>query len=336
MNKKPIIAFLYDFDKTLCTTDMQDYTFIPSLGYTPGEFWSIANSFGFENRMDGLLAYMYTMIEECRKKGIRLDRDYLVSCGHAIELFPGVQDWFSRINAFGETLGVEILYDEVTGLSRDGEGFAVQCTSGEQRCKAVVLATGAAHRHLGLDGEEALVGCGVSYCAVCDGAFYTGRDVAVVGGGDTALQDALFLANSCRHVTLIHRRDQFRGENRLVRQVEKRENITILYSHTVEALHAANGELTGVTVKDVKTGETKGLTVEGLFAAVGQQPQSAPFAALVNTAGGYYQAGEDTLTDCGGVFAAGDGRVKSVRQLTTAVGDGAVAGLAACRYVDAL
>lgn len=96
MNKKPIIAFLYDFDKTLCTTDMQDYTFIPSLGYTPGEFWSIANSFGFENRMDGLLAYMYTMIEECRKKGIRLDRDYLVSCGHAIELFPGVQDWFSR------------------------------------------------------------------------------------------------------------------------------------------------------------------------------------------------------------------------------------------------
>ena len=99
MNKKPIIAFLYDFDKTLCTTDMQDYTFIPSLGYTPGEFWSIANSFGFENRMDGLLAYMYTMIEECRKKGIRLDRDYLVSCGHAIELFPGVQDWFSRINA---------------------------------------------------------------------------------------------------------------------------------------------------------------------------------------------------------------------------------------------
>mgnify|MGYP000484491033 FL=1 len=157
-----------------------------------------------------------------------------------------------------------------------------------------------------------------------------------VGGGDTALQDALFLANSCRHVTLIHRRDQFRGEDRLVRQVEKRENITILYSHTVETLHQANGELTGVTVKDVKTGEEKELAVEGLFAAVGQQPQSAPFAALVNTAGGYYQAGEDTLTDCDGVFAAGDGRVKSVRQLTTAVGDGAVAGLAACRYVDAL
>ena len=126
MNKKPIIAFLYDFDNTLCTTDMQDYTFIPSLGYTPGEFWSIANSFGFENRMDGLLAYMYTMIEECRKKGIRLDRDYLVSCGHAIELFPGVQDWFSRINAFGETLGVEIEhYVLSSGLREIIEGSGV-------------------------------------------------------------------------------------------------------------------------------------------------------------------------------------------------------------------
>ena len=126
MNKKPIIAFLYDFDKTLCTPDMQDYTFIPSLGYTPGEFWSIANSFGFENRMDGLLAYMYTMIEECRKKGIRLDRDYLISCGHAIELFPGVQDWFSRINAFGETLGVEIEhYVLSSGLREIIEGSGV-------------------------------------------------------------------------------------------------------------------------------------------------------------------------------------------------------------------
>lgn len=258
-----------------------------------------------------------------------------------VENYPAVPamsgaDFAQKLTEQVEALGVEIIYDEVTGLARDGEGFIVRCDGGEHRCRAVVLATGAAHRHLGLPGEEDLVGCGVSYCAVCDGAFYTGRDVAVVGGGDTALQDALFLANSCRSVTLIHRRDQFRGEDRLVRQAESRENIHILYSHTVEVLHEANGELTGVTVKDVKTGATRELAVEGLFAAVGQLPQSAPFAALVNTDGGYYQAGEDTLTGCDGVFAAGDGRVKSVRQLTTAVGDGAVAGLAACRYVDAL
>ena len=258
-----------------------------------------------------------------------------------VENYPAVPamsgaDFAQRLTEQVEALGVEILYDEVTGLVRDGAGFIVRCTGGDQRCRAVVLATGAAHRHLGLPGEEELVGCGVSYCAVCDGAFYTGRDVAVVGGGDTALQDALFLSNSCRHVTLIHRRDQFRGEDRLVRRVESRENITILYSHTVEALHQANGELTGVTVKNVKTGGTQELVVGGLFAAVGQLPQSGPFASLVDTDGGYYRAGEDTLTDQPGVFAAGDGRVKTIRQLTTAVGDGAAAGLAACQYVDAL
>ena len=124
--KKPIIAILYDFDKTLCTTDMQDYSFIPSLGYTPAEFWGIANSFGRKNRMDGLLAYMYTMIDECRKKGIRLDRDYLVSCGRAVELFPGVKDWFARINAFGEAQGVQIEhYVLSSGLKEIIEGSGI-------------------------------------------------------------------------------------------------------------------------------------------------------------------------------------------------------------------
>ena len=126
MMRKPIVAFLYDFDKTLCTTDMQDYSFIPSLGYTPEEFWGIANEFGRRNRMDGLLAYMYTMIDECRKKGVRLDRDYLVSCGRAIELFPGVRDWFARINAFGESQGVRIEhYVLSSGLKEIIEGSGI-------------------------------------------------------------------------------------------------------------------------------------------------------------------------------------------------------------------
>ena len=105
---KPIIALLYDFDKTLCTTDMEDYAFIPALGYTPAEFWHKANTFGRENRMDGLLAYMYTMIAECRAQGKDLKRDFLVACGRSMELFPGVREWFQRINAFGEQQGVTI------------------------------------------------------------------------------------------------------------------------------------------------------------------------------------------------------------------------------------
>ena len=124
--EKPIIALLYDFDKTLCTTDMEDYTFIPALGYQPAEFWKKANTFGFTNRMDGLLAYMYTMIEECRAQNIRLDRDFLVRCGHGIELFPGVKDWFGRINAFGRSLGVDVEHYVISsGLREIIEGCSI-------------------------------------------------------------------------------------------------------------------------------------------------------------------------------------------------------------------
>ena len=123
---RPIIALLYDFDKTLCTTDMEDYTFIPALGYRPAEFWRKANTFGYINRMDGLLAYMYTMIQECRLQNIRLDREFLVRCGHGIELFPGVKDWFARINAFGRSQGVSVEHYVISsGLREIIEGSAI-------------------------------------------------------------------------------------------------------------------------------------------------------------------------------------------------------------------
>ena len=123
----PIIAFLYDFDKTLCTTDMEDYAFIPSLGFTPSEFWGKANEFGWQNRMDGLLAYMYTMIQECAAQGIKLDRPFLNRCGQSIQLFPGVRDWFARINAFGESLGVQVEHYIISSGLREiieGSGIA--------------------------------------------------------------------------------------------------------------------------------------------------------------------------------------------------------------------
>ena len=127
MSERPIIALLYDFDKTLCTTDMEDYTFIPSLGYTPAEFWQKANNFGWENQMDGLLAYMYTMIQECAAQNIKLDRAFLNHCGESIQLFPGVREWFARINAFGESLGVQVEHYIISSGLREiieGSGIA--------------------------------------------------------------------------------------------------------------------------------------------------------------------------------------------------------------------
>lgn len=233
------------------------------------------------------------------------------------------------------TFGAEIVYTEAVGLEKTPAGFRVLCMDGVREAKAVILATGAAHRSLGLAAEEALTGCGVSYCAVCDSAFYDGADVAVVGGGDTALQDALFLANTCRSVTLIHRRDAFRASAQLVRRAQAQENIRILRSCTVQKLLLSDDSLQGAELFNGKTGETERIYVEGLFIAAGQTPQSAPFEDAVATENGYYLAGEDTKTSLPGIFAAGDGRKKQVRQLTTAVSDGAAAALAACRWLDA-
>ena len=232
------------------------------------------------------------------------------------------------------TFGAEIVYTEAVGLEKTPAGFRVLCTDGVREAKAVILATGAAHRSLGLAAEDALTGCGVSYCAVCDGAFYEGLDVAVVGGGDTAVQDALLLANTCRSVTLIHRRNSFRASPHLVSRAEQQENIRILRSCALRKLLQREGTLNGVELLHAGTENVEQLVVDGLFIAVGQEPQSTPFQETVSVENGYYLAGEDTKTSLPGVFAAGDGRKKQVRQLTTAVSDGAAAALAACRCLE--
>lgn len=257
-----------------------------------------------------------------------------------VENYPGAPsvsgaELAGRMRAQAEALGAELLYTEAAGLEKTQTGFRVLCTDGAREARAVILATGASHRRLGLPGEELLTGCGVSYCALCDGAFYEGADVAVVGGGETALQDALFLASTCRSVTLIHRRDSFRAGAQLVSRAERQENIRILRGRTVEKLLWSDEALQGLLLTNLKTGQTERLDVEGLFVAVGQVPQSAPFADAVAEENGYYLAGEDTKTSLPGVFAAGDGRKKQVRQLTTAVSDGTAAAIAACRYLEA-
>ena len=234
-----------------------------------------------------------------------------------------------------EALGVEIVSEEVLKAEKRGDGtFLLTTDYGSHSGRALILATGVQHRRLDLPGEEELVGAGVSYCAVCDGAFYAGKDVAVVGGGDTALQDALFLSGVCRSVTVVVRRDRFRGEAALARQLAARDNVSIWFEHRPVGYVTLDGALSGLNVEG--PGGQRMLAVEGVFLAVGQEPCSAAFADLAGTdSAGYFAVGEDCRTGMPGLYVAGDCRTKAVRQLTTAVGDGAVAALAACADLDA-
>ena len=230
--------------------------------------------------------------------------------------------------------GAEVELDEVTAVSVRPDGIkTVACDSGAVfEGRALIAAVGAKPRMLGLAREEELVGNGVCFCAVCDGAFYAGKDVAVNGGGNSALQDALLLSEKCRRVYLIHRRDAFRGEQKLVEALEKRPNVEFVLRASVAELLGGD-TLTGVVVE--QDGLRRELPVAGLFVAIGHAPDNAVFSGLMELdRAGYAASGEDCMTATPGVFVAGDCRAKGVRQLTTAAADGAVAALAACRYLD--
>lgn len=232
--------------------------------------------------------------------------------------------------------GAEMELDEVTAIELDGDVKRVKTEfGGEFEAKAVIIATGARPRMLGVEREAELVGSGVCFCAVCDGAFYKDRPVAVNGGGNSALQDAMLLSDTCSRVYLVHRRDSFRGEAKLVEALREKENVEFVLNSSITALHGET-ELTGITVTD-KMGNERKIAVDGLFVAIGHAPDNGIFAGLIDLdAGGYADSGEDCMTKTPGVFVAGDCRKKSVRQLTTAAADGSAAALAACSYIDSL
>ncbi len=252
-----------------------------------------------------------------------------------VDNFPGIPgvsgaELSDRLYSQADELGARIELEEVLEI-HDGEVKTVTTDYETYTCTALILATGTKHRTLGLEGEDTL--SGISYCAVCDGAFYAGKDVAVVGGGNTALQDALFLSDLCRRVSVIHRRDQFRGDPILVEALKGRENVTFILDSVVDTLEGTDGTLTALLLRNIKTGESTKLPVHGLFEAVGQQPEAALSRSLsLADETGFIPSGEDCTTQLPGIFVAGDCRTKEVRQLTTACGDGAVAALAACRY----
>lgn len=237
-----------------------------------------------------------------------------------------------QFRAHADKLEVEFLETDVTAIEDAGNAKIVATGTGRLEAKAVILATGAVHAGLGVPGEERLSGKGVSYCATCDGAFFRGRSVAVVGGGDVALEDAAYLARMCEKVYLIHRRDELRGAFVLQRQLEALDNVEVLYSHVVEEIFGET-EVEGVCLKNVKTGESARLLVSGLFVAVGIRPSTDLVRGLADCdEGGYVVAGEDCASSVPGLFAAGDVRKKPLRQIVTAVADGANAAVSAGNY----
>lgn len=205
---------------------------------------------------------------------------------------------------------------------------------GVYQAKTVILAVGVKHRTLGLPGEEDLIGKGISFCAVCDGAFYAGQEVAMIGGGNSAMQEALLLSDVCKKVTIVQNLPFFTGEKKLAEALAEKENVQVLFSTLVSGYLQENGELTGLTLRG-EDGSEQTISVDGAFLAVGLQPENGAFAAIAGLdERGYFDADEHCLTKTPGIFVAGDCRRKNIRQVATAAADGAVAAMAACRYIE--
>lgn len=255
-----------------------------------------------------------------------------------VENYPGIKkisgfEFANNLYEQAKSLGAEVVYEKVIGIEVNGEEKIVHTAKEDYQAKAVILATGAKNRPLGLEHEKEWIGAGISYCATCDGMFYRGKDVAVAGGGNTALEDSIFLTNYCRRVYLIHRRDAFRGEEKLLQTLKEKPNVEFVLNANITRLIGEDG-VDGVEVEDKNTHEKRVLDVMGLFVAIGQMPENSEFINVVDLdKGGYIEAKEDCKTKTKGIFTAGDCRTKKVRQLATAASDGAIAALAACEYI---
>ena len=228
--------------------------------------------------------------------------------------------------------GADVEPAEVLSVT-GGEIKTVVTDSGEYTARAVIIAVGARHRLPGIPREDEYIGCGISFCAVCDGAFYEGKRVAVLGGGNSALQEALLLSETSERVFVIQNLDKFTGEGKLVERLLEKENVEVFFSSKITELFG-EGELSGVNVRSEITGETERLSVDGLFIAIGLVPQNEPFANVLTLDKWGYAAADESCTVSDGIFVAGDCRAKRIRQVTTAASDGAVAAITACEYLD--
>ena len=260
-----------------------------------------------------------------------------ISQSHAVENYPGFKnisgaELSMNLHAQAKDFGCEFKNEIVTKVI-DGEIKKVITNKGEYEAKAVIFAMGAEPRKSGLENEQSLIGRGLSYCAVCDGNFFRNRETMVVGGGSTAVQDALYLAEICKKVYLVHRRDAFRAEESLVNKLREKDNVELVLDSVLVSA-TASPILKSVTVKNVKTNEEREIAVNGLFLAISQVPATKDFAdVLPLDEYGYVKAGEDCKVK-EGIYIAGDCRKKPVRQLTTAAADGTVAATLACEDLE--
>jgi len=283
--------------------------------------------------------------------GLRNGKSVLViektGFGGQITHSPRVENYPGTLSVSGNELadamldqilaqGAEIEIETVTGVQQTEDGFVVSTEEGgAYEARTVILATGVKHRMLGLPGETELVGEGVSFCAVCDGDFYKGKTVCVAGGGNSALQEAILLAEKCREVIVLQDLPHYTGEARLQETLFARPNVRGLTDIRIRSLMTADGVLRGVEVENRSTGAVQEIACDGLFVAIGLIPENGPFAELAALNDyGYFDSDERCRTQTPGVYVAGDCRAKEIRQLTTAAADGAAAALAACRYLN--
>ena len=258
-----------------------------------------------------------------------------------VENIPGTKvisgtEFADHLTDQAMALGADMELEKVVKVEKTAQGFDVLTEEGSTfQGKTVILALGVKHRTLGLPGENELIGNGISFCAVCDGAFYAGQEVAMIGGGNSALQEALLLSEVCTKVTVVQNLSGFTGEKKLADALLEKKNVTAIFNTVVVGYETENGALSGLKLRNEQTGEESVIRVDGAFLAVGLMPENEPFAehAKLN-AWGYFDTAEDCRTATEGLFVAGDCRSKTIRQVVTAAGDGAIAAMAACRYLD--
>ena len=290
--------------------------------------------------MAGLTAALYAL--RAGKTALVIEKETFggqITSSPRVDNFPGIpavsgNQLTDALLSQALDLGAEIELEEIVSLRKEADLFVADTGKKQFTGKAVIIASGAKHRPLGVEREEQLVGHGISYCALCDGAFHKGQDVAVIGGGNSASQAAVFLSDLCKSVSVIQLFDHFTCDQKEIDAMQARSNIRLLTSSQVTKLEGEN-QLTGLELTNPETGAVTHLPFQGMFVCIGRMADNEPFRGLIDlNAQGFIAAGEDCRTNVPGIFVAGDCRVKAIRQLTTAAADGSIAAVAACQYVD--